>query len=159
MCPLWFSKHLLSSNSAVLSAFVDMASLDLHNNHIAAPRLPIRKLRLRELLCNLAKTRELLSSRNHSQVCLPTSPLLLWLWSFLFYHQTFRRAYHGSTMLTSWDKEWRGNWLPVSTVWSENKMGMTWPNFSHLQAWLWKEEIPIRWRQGCAKQKTGNMKN
>lgn len=118
MGPLWFSKHLLSLNSAVLSAFIDMASLDLHNNHIAVPRLPIRKLRLRklrELQCNFVKIRELLSAGIHTQVGLPPSPLLLCLWSFLFYHQALIRAYSLSTMLSSWDKEWRGNWLPVSS--------------------------------------------
>lgn len=125
MGPLWLSKHLLSPNSAVLSAFIDMASLELRNNHIAVPRLPIRKPRLRELQCNLVKTRELLSAGIHTQVCLPPSPLFLCLWSFLFYYQACIRAYNLGTMLSSRDKEWRGNWLPVSSVWSEKNVTLS----------------------------------
>lgn len=49
MVLLWFSNHPLRPNSAMLHAFIGKTSLNLHNNHIAVPHLPIRKLRLREV--------------------------------------------------------------------------------------------------------------
>lgn len=49
MGPLWSSKHLLRSSSAVLSAFIDGAFLDLRHSHIAVPTLLIRDFKHKEV--------------------------------------------------------------------------------------------------------------
>lgn len=49
MGPLWSSKHLLRSSSAVLSAFIGGAFLDLCHSHIAVPTLLIRDFKHKEV--------------------------------------------------------------------------------------------------------------
>lgn len=79
MGPLCFSKYLLSPNSVVLSAFKYMASLNLHSNHIAVPRLPIRKLSLREIQGTLVKTRKPLKYWDSHSSLSASITLLLYL--------------------------------------------------------------------------------
>lgn len=102
MGPLWFSKHLLRSSSAVLSAFTDVAFLDLRHSHTAVPTLLTRRLEAQGGSCALFETRLLRSAGIHIQVCPCPQPLLVQQWNPLFQHQALTRAYrfahHGEVL-------------------------------------------------------------